>query len=156
MCKSFISIIKVPFSYSLRPYSSIKLYRSVDSHIFRRLYADKHILNLNKAISMQFSQNKAWYPVLITWNSLGKNHITSIFNILFQKGPVLFDSPRIFCLFIKIIKEVYHFILLVINDWLIWWRKKGTRETVTGSNLFALMMSYTYVCFSVSPYRLRK
>ena len=39
---------------------------SVDSHIFQRLYANKHILSLNKAIPMRFSQNKAWYPVLNT------------------------------------------------------------------------------------------
>ena len=58
----------------------IKLYPSVDSHIFRRLYVNhvnKHILNLNKAIAIRFSQNKAWYPVLNTWYSLGKNDIIS-------------------------------------------------------------------------------
>ena len=53
-----------------------------------------HILNLNKAIAMKFSQNKAWYPILNTWFSLGKNYTTYIFNILFPEGPDLFDSPR--------------------------------------------------------------
>ena len=43
---------------------------------------------------MRFSQNRAWYPGLDTWYSLGKNHITSIFDILFPEGPVLFDPPR--------------------------------------------------------------
>ena len=67
---------------------------SVDSNIFRRLYANKHILNFDKAIAMQFSQNKALCLVLNTWYSLGKNCFTSIFSILFPEGPVLFDSPR--------------------------------------------------------------
>ena len=40
-------------------YSFIKLYLSVDSHILQRLYANKQILNLKKAIAMRFSQNKA-------------------------------------------------------------------------------------------------
>ena len=34
-------------------------YLSVDSLILQRLYANKHILNLNQAIAMRFSQNKA-------------------------------------------------------------------------------------------------
>ena len=53
-----------------------------------------HILTLNKAITMWFSHNKAWYPVLNVWYSLGKHYITSIFNILFPEGPVLFDLPH--------------------------------------------------------------
>ena len=66
MLKYSISITQVPFFSLWYHYNFIKLYQSVDSHIFRRLYANEHILSLNKAISMQFSQNKAWYPVLNT------------------------------------------------------------------------------------------
>ena len=47
------------FLYSLTHYNFIKLYMSVDSLILQRLYANKHILNLNQAIAMRFSQNKA-------------------------------------------------------------------------------------------------
>ena len=47
------------FLYSLPHYNFIKLYLSVDSLILQRLYANKHILNLNQAIAMRFSQNKA-------------------------------------------------------------------------------------------------
>ena len=65
------------------------------SYTRQRLYATKHIFSLNKAIAMRFSQNKAWYLVLNTWYSLSKNPMASIFNILFQGGPFLFDSPRI-------------------------------------------------------------
>ena len=90
MCKSFISIIEMSFYILCHRYSFIKLYLSVDSHILQRLYANKHILNLNKAIAMRFSQNKAVYPVLNTWYSLDKNYITSIFSILFPEGHVLF------------------------------------------------------------------
>ena len=59
MCKSFVSTIEVSF-YILchHHYNFIKLYLSVDSHILQRLYANKHILNLNKAIAMRFLQNK--------------------------------------------------------------------------------------------------
>ena len=66
MCKSFISIIEVPFCILCHHYNFIKLYPSVDSNIFRRLQANIHILNFNKAIAMRFSQNKAWYPILNT------------------------------------------------------------------------------------------
>ena len=104
MCKTFISITEVPFYSLYHHYNFIKLYQSVDSQMFRRLYADKHILSLNKAIAMRFSQNKAWYTLLNTWYSLVKNYIASIFNILFPEGPVLFDSPCIY----GILWHLYH------------------------------------------------
>ena len=85
----------MPFYSLCHHYNFIKLYQSVDCQIFRRLYTYKHILSLNKAIAMRFSQNKTWYPVLNTWFSLGKNYIASIFDILFPEEPVLSDSPRI-------------------------------------------------------------
>ena len=59
MCKAFKSIIEVPFYILYHHYNFIKLYSSVDRHIFRRLYANKRIWNLNKALTMLFSQNKA-------------------------------------------------------------------------------------------------
>ena len=37
MCKSIISIFEVPFYILCHHYNYIKLYPSVDSHIFRRL-----------------------------------------------------------------------------------------------------------------------
>ena len=92
MCKSFILITEVPFYNLCHHYNFIKLFPSVDSNIFQRRYANKHILSWNKAIAMRFSQNKAWYLVLDTWNSLRKIYIASIFNISFSKGPVLFDT----------------------------------------------------------------
>ena len=58
MCKSFISTTEVSFYILCHHYNFIKLYLSVDSHILQRIYANKHILNLNKAIAMRFSQNK--------------------------------------------------------------------------------------------------
>ena len=41
MCKSFISITEVPFYSLCHHYNFIKLYPSMDSHIFQRLYANK-------------------------------------------------------------------------------------------------------------------
>ena len=54
MCKSLISTIEVSF-YILWHTTT---YLSVDSLILQRLYANKHILNLNQAIAMRFLQNK--------------------------------------------------------------------------------------------------
>ena len=67
MCTSFILITEVPFYILCHHYNFVKLYPSVDSHIFLCLFANKNILNLNKAMAMWFSQNsqnKAWYPIL--------------------------------------------------------------------------------------------
>ena len=66
----------------------------MDSNMFRRLHASKHIWSFNKAIAMWISLNKAWYPDLNTKYSLGKNYIVSIFNTLFPEEPILFDSPQ--------------------------------------------------------------
>ena len=94
MCKTFISITEVPFYSLYHHYNFIKLYQSVDSQMFRRLYADKHILSLNKAIAMRFSQNKAWYTLLYTWYSLVKNYISHLFLIFyFQRGPFFLKYP---------------------------------------------------------------
>ena len=67
---------------------------SVDSHIFQRLYANKNILSLNKAIPMRFSQNKAWYPVLNTYSTHWGKIISHLFLIFyFQRGPFFLTHP---------------------------------------------------------------
>ena len=94
MWKSFISITEVSFYILCHHYNFIKLYPSVDSHIFWRLQAYMHILNLNKAIAMRFSQKKkAWYRILNTLHSLWKNISLLLLIFYFQRGPFFLTHP---------------------------------------------------------------
>ena len=95
MWGSFIQITNVLLLYYLIPFQPRQVIIIVDRCIFHGFLHLQHILNSDKAIAMRFSQNKDWYPALNTWNYFFKIISTSIFNVFFTNGLVLFASPCI-------------------------------------------------------------